>query len=459
MFSFVSPGRTCKIGYRHYEIYKNPAFSVLICLTAVTGLIFTFAFSPKPKVNADDIKRCLIVSDIHFSPIFGSTDSSLKRKLITSSFAEWKKLFESTPTQMALDASMLRKDANFAVLQSAIINMKRTLPHPAFIIIAGDFIWHNATLSDSTLKKKTIQFIAGMFKEVFPGVPIAPAMGNNDTYGADYALQDAKFLRDFADAWEPALPISSGDSLKAKGYYTCETGNLKLVVINSALLNYKTAYPQAPGMLKWLQSDLADGGDKKVWIISHIPPGTNGYNNSNFWNPDYTSQFVKTIVKNSDKVKLLIASHTHFDDFKVVYNAAGKPVSYLRIVPSVCSNHGNNPSFDVAEYNDKTGGVIRETSHYLNLAAYPKGKSAAPDVNWAGTIDLPASLNLGEISATGFAKLINNIKGDKSGQVLNSYINFYNVGTAIDSTHTINHTNYLNYLKADSLQEKNFVNR
>jgi len=211
--------------------------------------------------------------------------------------------------------------------------MKAKLPHPAFIIIAGDFIWHRATPADSVLKKKTIQFIAQLFKDHFPRVPIITAMGNNDTYGADYALQDAKFLNDFADAWAPNLPKVSGDAIKAQGYYTWVSGNLKLIVINSALLSYGGNYPQADTMLKWLQTNLSATGPKNVWIIMHIPPGLNVYSAHSFWNPDHTQTFINTVVKYSSKIKLSIASHTHFNDFRVFYNATNNPVSYMRIVP------------------------------------------------------------------------------------------------------------------------------
>ena len=42
-------------------------------------------------------QKCLIVSDIHFNPFYGTSvgDSVLKKKLENASFAEWKQYFES----------------------------------------------------------------------------------------------------------------------------------------------------------------------------------------------------------------------------------------------------------------------------------------------------------------------------------------------------------------------------
>ncbi len=397
------------------------------------------------------IKNCLIVSDIHFSPLFGTPkDTALRKKLETSSFEEWKKVFESSDRQMAVNSNLLFQDANYGVLKSALANMKKRLPHPAFIIIAGDFIWHGAKPADSVLKRKSIQFIAGLFKENFPGVPIIPALGNNDTYGADYDLQDPKFLNDFADAWSPNLPKVAADMLKAQGYYTWETGNLKLMVINSALLNYGSQYTQGPAMFNWLESNLAS--TQNVWIIMHIPPGINAFSGKNFWNTNYSQAFINDIVKYASKTRFIIASHTHFNDFRVFYNAAEQPVSFMRIVPSICSNHGNNPSFEVAGYNSDNGRVITETNYYLDLAAIQKDKTG--ELTWDDTLSLPSGFKLEKIDAQSFSKFIDKVKTDQSWQLLTAYTKFYTVGTKIDSSIRISRGNYMKYLKADSLKGK-----
>jgi sphingomyelin phosphodiesterase acid-like 3 len=423
---------------------------------SLTVSLLIFSFQGYSQTVKKDIgaQKCLIVSDIHFDPLYGAhSDTALYKKLEKSSFEEWKKSFESSKLQMTVNASLLFRDANYGVLQSALINMKKRLPHPAFVIIAGDFIWHGAKPADSIIKKKCIRFVAQLFKENFPGVTIVPAMGNNDTYGNDYQLQDSKFLNDFADAWSPNLPKASADLLKSQGYYTCTAGNQEIVVINSAVLNYGTRYPQqALTMLSWLQTKLANT-NKNVWIVSHIPPGLNVYNGSNFWNVDYTQTFVDDVVKYASKIDLMIASHTHFDDFKVFYNAEKSPVSFLRVVPSICSNHGNNPSFDVAEFNGTNGKIEKETSYYLNLVTVPKDIN--PDkLEWNDVISLPSSLKMDKIDAQNFSKFIDNVKADQSWKTLGDYKKLYTVGTKVDSSIRINQVNYMKYLRADSLKGK-----
>jgi len=430
-------------------------------IIASLGLIFLSAFlisfrRIKRPESAGATQKCLIVSDIHFSPLYGTPlkDTILKRKLEHASFDEWKAYFEGFAPQMALNANLLGQDANYAVLQSALINMKKRLPHPAFIVIAGDFIWHGATPADSVLKKKSILFIARLFKENFPGALIIPALGNNDTYGQDYDLQNPKFLHDFADAWAPNLPSSSGDSLKVHGYYSCEAGNMEFLVINTASVCAGKNYKQpAADMLKWLKLKLTNTNGKNVWIVMHIPPGTNGFNKKNFWDVVYKDEFVDDVIRSSSSVKLMIASHTHFNDFKVVYDHSRYPVpvALLRIVPSVCSNHLNYPSFDVATINASTGNLVSETNWYLRLPS-AAAANISPQTVWADSLSLPQYLGLDKINAAGFSKLIDHIKSDKTGQMTKDYANFYDVGTTMDSILFINHGTYLNYLKADSLK-------
>jgi hypothetical protein len=278
-------------------------------------------------------------------------------------------------------------------------------------------------------------------------------MGNNDTYGKDYALQDTKFLNDFASAWEPNLPKKSADTLKAQGYYTWETGNLQLIVINSAQVSAGSNYPTAGLMLNWMKWHLINANGKKTWIIMHIPPGLNSYTGKDNWNGDHKETFVSTIVKYAPAVTFMIGSHTHFNDFKVVYSASGNPVSFMRIVPSVGSNHFNNPSFEIAELNTNTGEVVHETNWYLNLATVSKMKNTRPMI-WTDTLNLFPSTQKHGLKAKDFSAEIADIKSDKTGKALHSFIHFYTVGTDADSTLTINHKTYLKYLKADSLKEK-----
>ena len=240
-----------------------------ISIRALLSAIFACIIITGYAQSNGATQKCFIISDIHFDPLFGAHgDTALYKKLQTTATGSWKQLFDGSALQTTVNTTLLGKDANYGVLKSALANMKKRLPKPAFIVIAGDFIWHGAKPKDSVLKRKCLWFIAGLFKENFPTVTIIPAMGNNDTYSDDYILQDSKFLNDFADAWSPNLPKAAAAELKSKGYYTTKKDNVKFIVINGASLAYGSQYQeQADAQLAWLQTTLSSADTKNVWII------------------------------------------------------------------------------------------------------------------------------------------------------------------------------------------------
>ncbi|MDB5135460.1 MAG: Calcineurin-like phosphoesterase [Mucilaginibacter sp.] len=335
--------------------------------------------------------QCLIVSDLHFNPFFDgkhNIDTNLRNELTTSDTLEWERLLGDHIAANPLDSNSRGYDSNFYLLRSAIDAMGAKVPHPAFIVIAGDFIWHawyrkersndtvlfdkNIPGQEQTLKTKSIQFIAYLFHKKFPGVPVIPALGNNDSDNGDYTVGSTGFLNSFATAWKlnkPGEITADLSRFDTAGYYTAARGNLKFVVLNSTLVKRGAVQFHSRGinMMQWLGTELS--GSKNVWIISHIPPGKNGFDGGDMWdtsNGNPLNMFIDSITKHPDVVKLIIASHTHFNDFKVITTKNNTPVTYMRIVPSIGMDHRNNPSFEVADF-DNAGRIAEETTFYLNI--------------------------------------------------------------------------------------------
>jgi hypothetical protein len=430
-------------------LYNSSKFNkkIIIALTLIFSVFTSFS-----QCNLKT-EKCFIISDIHFDPLFGNhKDTSLYNKMVNTPITKWSELFENQTQQNFISSSLLGKDANYAIFKSALINMSKRLPAPKFIIIAGDFIWHGAKPQDSILKKKTMSFIAGLFNNYFPNTIIIPVLGNNDTYGEDYQLQNSTYLSDFTEAWNLNLPKNVAPQLKSKGYYTYKIGELKLLVLNSAPVSYNSDYnKQAIDMLEWLKNNLADAKTKNVWIVSHIPPGLNGYNNKDMWNVEQKQTYIYTVLKYAKKMRLGIASHTHFNEFKVFYNSKNQPKAFMRIIPSICSNHGNNPSFEIADFNKSNGTLVNETNYVLNLASIPN-KTSYKEVSWNKILIITNLLDNHKINASNLSKLITKVKIISDTETLSNYLKFYTLNTEINSKKTINLENLSNYLKADSLK-------
>ena len=297
--------------------------------------------------------KCLIVSDIHFNPFYSTfnncivaIDTQLVRILGKQPVARWGAILDQYYAGKK-EIDLGRHDTNYPLLQSSIQSMKRHEKDISFIVIAGDFIWHEShdpkspdtIIRKCILKLKTMQFIAKVFRDSFPDVPVIPALGNNDSDRGDYAEQSSVFLKGFAGAWNLNEKIDTA-LFNKEGYYSYKTvkyHDLKLIVLNSRLISYGTKdssyYDKGEIMLHdWLKNELTDT-TKNVWVISLMPAGQNGYallNKKSYvemWNPEQSQGFGNTVIK------LYMERHYHHNHY--LYYKPLLPHSMRRLV-SVC---------------------------------------------------------------------------------------------------------------------------
>jgi sphingomyelin phosphodiesterase acid-like 3 len=421
---------------------KKRLIGFAICSFILSGCIFS------SKCYAQT-SQCLIVSDIHLNPFYVldkkkniKIDSTLLYTLGKAPIHKWAQILAKYATKNDIDSSLSGYDSNYALLRSALANMHKQLPKPTFIIIAGDFIWHekvsvtkngksrkldmkkfDETVLADTLKAKTIRFIAKMFGDTFPGIPIIPTLGNNDSDIGDYKMPSTGFLASFAKSWQH----NNSQMLKSKtfasaGYYTYVLNNkLKFVVLSTTLFSVKNTVKKdttnANNMSAWIGTSLSNAGSG-VWIVSHIPAGSQMQNN-------YSNPLIGAVAKNTKKVNLYIAGHTHFNDFRVICDATGNNASaYIRVVPSIGTNHGNNPSFEIADL-DANYRVTKETTYYLGLQHLPH--HIKPDsICW----NVGYSINTVGLQAITAAAMLTFIKSNLNNPPA-SYGNFHNVGATL----------------------------
>src|SRR5713226_6163262 len=157
-------------------------------------------------------EKFLAVSDIHFNPF---ADPSIVAKLEAADVSQWDAILaSSTVTAFSTYGS----DVNDPLLRSAIGEMQKQLPSPAFVLISGDFMAHDfdksyqqyATDKSQTaytaFVAKTIAYVASKFRKAYPGVRVYPTLGNNDSDCGDYAVApNGAFLANFRDVWSPVV--------------------------------------------------------------------------------------------------------------------------------------------------------------------------------------------------------------------------------------------------------------
>lgn len=355
------------------------------------GAIF---FSLLAIVSSAFAEKFLSVSDIHFNPF---ADPALVTRLEAADVSQWKAILaSSTVTTFSTYGS----DVNDPLFRSAVGEMRKQLPSPAFVLISGDFLAHNfdksyqqyATDKSRTaytaFVKKTNAYIASVLAEAYPGVRIYPTLGNNDSDCGDYAVAPGgAFLADFRDVWSPIVRSRSFDRrFPTGGYYHADVPalhNVRVIAVNTNFFSTNYSNPCGtpgpdPGLraLEWLDAELALARalGKRVWLLFHIPPGINVYNTvetagtcpavQTFWKDEYVQKYLRITERHRNTIAGSFAGHTHQDEFRI---ATG---DFIHITPSVTPIFGNNPAFEIVEVH-RNGNLAGYTAWHLPNVTLP----------------------------------------------------------------------------------------
>ncbi len=415
----------------------------------------------------------LLISDIHFDPFY---DGSLFNQLEAEPVENWPGILaKSQPPGF----SLMGTDTNYALLESSLDEASRRLPAPDFILYPGDFLAHLwPTQYDALAKQshlvapqpyrafiaKSIRFLASEFHRRYPNTPILTTLGNDDSYCGDYMITpNGPFLKMFAEVWAPLLgPDVDQHAFHATfshaGHYTLTMPRMKnkrLIVLNSIFFsvtydNVCGTSIQTPALdqLRWLRSALEEAQEagETVWLLMHIPPGLNGYSTATsasqggpavtFWQPELTGRFLQLVRQYQSTLQTAFVGHTHMDDFRVI-RLDGKPVLLSKIAPAISPIYGNNPGFQIYQYDRDTGALQNYQTYYLtNLATDGKPTAAGAGI-WALEYDFRETYGFSTIDARTATQLADRIGTDATVQ--QNYIKYYSVSAAPEiNAQTIN---------------------
>jgi hypothetical protein len=205
----------------------------------------------------------------------------------------------------------------------------------------------------------------------------------------------------------------------------------------------KSTQTPALDQLNWLGKALenARAAGERVWLLMHIPPGLNGYQTAEsvkgggpavtFWQPELTSRFLQLIGEDRPTIQAVFAGHTHMDDFRVI-NLAGQPALFIKIAPAISPIYGNNPSFQVYQY-DRESGVIQNYQTYYLTNLTSSGQGASPSTGrWAMEYDFRQAYGFSALDPATVATLADRIATDP--EVARRYIIHYGVSAEPEIT-------------------------
>jgi sphingomyelin phosphodiesterase acid-like 3 len=404
------------------------------------------------------------ISDIHFNPFY---DCSLFEQLNAQPVENWAGILEKSQPP---GFNPMGQDSNYALIKSSLDEARRRTPAPDFLLVSGDFLAHGWQTNYDQLAKqshladpqayraftsKTIQFLATEFQRRYPTTPILPTLGNNDSDCGDYAITpQGPFLTMFAAAWGPLLgPDADRGAFQAAfsqgGYCSLKlprTKDHRLIVLNSVFFSAKYANTcgtsnQAPALdeLHWLTTALeqARAAGETVWLLMHIPPGIDSFSTAQsvqkngpvvtLWHPEWTSRFLQLVEQYPGTIQAAFGGHMHMDDFRVI-RLDGKPVLFSKLAPAISPVYGNNPGYQIVQYDRQTGAIQNYQLAYLtNLSS--DGKPTAPAAgSWAIEYDFRETYGFSALNPHTITQLADGLKTNATFQ--QNYMKFYSVSAA-----------------------------
>ena len=417
--------------------------------------------SVKAKGGATGQGNFLSLTDIHFNPFY---DTVILKHLIAKPASDWESIFESSGYDGSYgyygwQTDLKKIDTNYKLLKSALNEAVNVNPDPDFIIVNGDFLAHQIEQAfiqfhgtDQAVMRdflaKTMEFVNGQIAKRFPGVPIYPSVGNNDSFCGDYEVRaSGSFLERTAPVFAENLKglidtAEFNDSYKKGGYFIANSPNNpkhKIITLNTIMLSIKylseannvcgTLPPESKTeariqtMFRWLGKKLgtAKANGDKVWLMLHIPPGLNAYSSTGgtptyYYKEAYTMQYLDTVNKYSDVIVAQFGGHTHMDNF-IVINGHETPTSYVHISPGITPVFDNNPGFLEYTYEPSSGEVIDYDVHGF------QDVETSTSSNWSKEYSFSTTYNQNKLSPDNLKAVYTSFLTDPAAK--KHYIDYY----------------------------------
>jgi len=422
----------------------------LFCLVMMTTS--SLAQNPPPAAHSTPSAKAtipaLLISDIHFEPFW---DPAKLPQLNAAPASKWNAILSapSSPDQQQRFAALQQschtrgEDTSFALFDSSLKAMRIHATGAKFVAVSGDLISHGfdckykslfPKASDEDYSKfveKTIDYVIEELYATYPAAPVFVALGNNDSGCGDYRLDaQSEFLRATGDEVTKRFSTTdrqaAQDSFAAGGYYgvtlPAPIGNSRLLVLDDLFMSksYATCAGKADpaaadAQIAWLQQQLTEARDKKqkVWVIGHIPPGVDLYSTMKRMGDVCGSQppamflssekMADVLARFGDVIQLAIFAHTHMDELRLLKDdgqpsASSKPVA-VKMVSSISPNHGNNPSFTVAQIDPASAALV-------DYRVFTASNQTGVDAKWTEEYDFARSYHEQDFSSSTVSKLI-----------------------------------------------------
>ena len=317
---------------------------------------------------------------------------------------------------------------------SSLQAMARLQPNVSLILWTGDSGPHRRASSPGQQYIANVtSLVFAQLSQLFPGVPIVPALGNHDISPPNQWPEGGPA---YASLWGPGgfsghVPSAQRESFLLCGFYSTAAAGLKFLVLNTNIYRRDNEVEgnDPCGQLKWLETQLVEAdqnrGESKVYIVGHVPPGGKSWSTPRDTVEEIHERFLWLLVRFSHVVAGQLYGHKHTDSFRLFRSEEGKPVGLGLVQGSVSPITGSNPSVRLYSYDDQSR-LEDFTQYFLDLEQVEVVQNISAvelGSRWKQLYRASESYGLKDLSPSGveafLMKLRNNENG--SGGLFNQY--------------------------------------
>ncbi|XP_039755236.1 sphingomyelin phosphodiesterase isoform X1 [Pararge aegeria] len=349
------------------------------------------AFPPVPKppvvkldapIEKAPTFKVLQISDTHFDPYYAEGANAECNEPLCCRASNGPAL---TPGGGAGRWGDYRKcDTPKRTIDHMLKNIADTHTDIDYILWTGDLPPHDVWNQTKEENLKVLQETVAQMSDMFPGVPIFPALGNHESspvnsfpppYISSPESNIAWLYNELDAQWRRWLPAGVSHTVRRGAFYSVLVRpGFRIISLNMNYCNNKNWWlllnsTDPATELQWLIYELqsAEFSGEKVHIIGHIPPGHSDC--LKVWSRNYYA----IINRYESTITAQFFGHTHYDEFEVFYdpNDLGRATSIAYVGPSVSPYYDLNLGYRIyyvdGDHDSTTRLVVDHETWIMNL--------------------------------------------------------------------------------------------
>ncbi|XP_050666343.1 sphingomyelin phosphodiesterase isoform X2 [Leptidea sinapis] len=349
------------------------------------------AFPPVPKPEVPELEapidkaptfKVLQISDTHFDPYYAEGSNAECNEPLCCRASSGPAV---NPGGGAGRWGDYRKcDTPKRTIDHMLKHIADTHTDIDYILWTGDLPPHDVWNQTKEENLKVLQETVAQMSDMFPGVPIFPALGNHESspvnsfpppYISSPESNIAWLYNELDAQWRRWLPAGVSHTVRRGAFYSVLVRpGFRIISLNMNYCNNKNWWlllnsTDPATELQWLIYELqsAEFSGEKVHIIGHIPPGHSDC--LKVWSRNYYA----IINRYEATITAQFFGHTHYDEFEVFYdpNDLGRATSIAYVGPSVSPYYDLNLGYRIyyvdGDHDATTRLVVDHETWIMNL--------------------------------------------------------------------------------------------